>query len=309
MQRKCLRTFPFLYFGRAKSRFARLSYAPLLTKNSGAFSYNRSHSSKSEVRAIYVFYADVFWLQNFLMDFIALTGVNYFLKRHKRWRRIALIAAIFAAVSLLLLLVLHNMSLYLLLVHFVCNTSMVLLCFGWEGKRPFLENWAVTYLGILLLGGVFQWLWESGLLPQNYMLTASLAAVVGYVACVYLMQRKDFANQIYVVYLKKGTRQREFHAYWDSGNQLRDPYTGQAISIVSARAAEVFVDRGQDAIRYVPYRALGTEQGLMEVFTVEELRIRDGRRERKVGPAAIGIANPGLLEQKEYDMILHASLL
>lgn len=251
------------------------------------------------MRVIYVFYADAFWLQNFLMDFAALCGANYFLKRRRKTARLAGLAALYAVISVVLLLVIHNYVLYLLLMHFVINTSMVWLCFGKCGKREFLENWAVIYLCVILLGGICQWI-------GNLWLPAVLAV---YGILTYLMRRKDFANQLFSVSLKKEDRKKELRAYWDSGNQLRDPYTGQAISIISHGAAAEFVNRERDAIRYVPFRALGMEHGLMEVLTVEELCIYDGGKKHRIAPATIGIANPGLLEQKEYDMILHASLM
>lgn len=261
------------------------------------------------MRVIYVFYADTFLLQNFVMDFAALCGANYFLRRRRKAVRLAGFSALYSVISLALLLVIHNYVLYLLFMHFVMNTGMVWSCFGWRGKREFLENWAVIYISVILFGGISQWIADWGIMPQNYAVFALLAVPAGYGILTYFMQRKDFANQLFLVCLKKEERCKKLEAYWDSGNQLRDPYTGQAVSIISHRAAAEFVNRDRDAIRYVPYRALGTEHGLMEVFTVEELCIFDGGRERRIAPAVIGIANPGLLEQKEYDMILHASLL
>lgn len=261
------------------------------------------------MRVIYVFYADTFLLQNFLMDFAALCGANYFLKRRQKAGRLAKAAALYAVVSLLLLLVIHNYVLYLLFIHFAVNTSMVWLCFGWHGKREFLENWAVIYISVILFGGIAGWITDWGILPRNYAVITMLIVPAGYGILTYFMQRREFANQLFLVRLKKEERCKKLEAYWDSGNQLRDPYTGQAVSIISHSAAAEFVNRERDAIRYVPFRALGTEHGLMEVFTVEELCIFDGRKEHRITPAVIGIANPGLLEHKEYDMILHASLL
>ena len=46
------------------------------------------------MRKIYVFYADVFLVQNFLMDLLAIVGVNRFLRRQKKlWRLTAAAAA------------------------------------------------------------------------------------------------------------------------------------------------------------------------------------------------------------------------
>ena len=57
-------------------------------------------------------------------------------------------------------------------------------------------------------------------------------------------------------------------------------------------------EKGQGA--FYPLLFPGTEGGASA---------GDGRHEVEIRPAAVGIANEGLLEGKEYDMILHASML
>lgn len=47
----------------------------------------------------------------------------------------------------------------------------------------------------------------------------------------------------------------------------------------------------------------------MPVTEITCIKIQNGRHEVEIRPAAVGIANEGLLEGKEYDMILHASML
>lgn len=53
-------------------------------------------------------------------------------------------------------------------------------------------------------------------------------------------ERRVYGNHIYPAELKKGERHIRLRAYWDSGNQLTDPYTGQEISILSGSVAEKF---------------------------------------------------------------------
>ena len=55
-------------------------------------------------------------------------------------------------------------------------------------------------------------------------------------------------------------------------------------------------------------RALGAEDGLLAVMDVDEMILQDGRQMRRYEHMAVGIAQKGLLEDKEYDLILHASL-
>ena len=62
------------------------------------------------------------------------------------------------------------------------------------------------------------------------------------------------------------------------------------------------MDQTKDRIRFVPYRALGAEDGLLAVMDVDEMILQDGRQMRRYEHMAVGIAQKGLLEDKEYDL-------
>lgn len=261
------------------------------------------------MRKIYVFYVDVFLLQNFLMDFVAVTGVNIFLKRNCRNRRLLAVSFFTSVLGLVCILSIRNYTVYRLVTHFFLNTIMIFLGFGKCGKREFLENWAVAYLVIIVLGGMMQWISESRVIPHNFFVQTLVIAFAGYGILLYLMRRRGFANHIYIVKIQKDERSMEVKAYWDSGNQLQDPYTGQCVSILSSEKAKIFLDAGKDRIRYVPYQSLGQKGGLLGVTDVDEMVLFDGKRAVHMKQMAIGIAGDGLLEKKEYDLILHGSLL
>lgn len=243
------------------------------------------------------------------MDFIAISGTNFFLKRHRKYRYLLLGAGGSSLLGLAGLLVIRNYVLYCIITHFLINTAMVVFCFGRCGWREFLENWAVTYLVVILLGGILEWFGGSSIFLQNLLLAAPAGAFLVYGFLLYLMRRKNFGNHLCRVFINKDVRQMELVAYWDSGNQLRDPYTGQGICILSHAKAQEFVDSKKDRIRLVPYRSLGENAGLIAVTDVDEMVLQDGIHKHKLKTVAIGIAGQGLLEDKEYDLILHASLL
>ncbi len=212
------------------------------------------------------------------MDFLAVAGANLFLKRCRKMRWLLLGAAVSAVLGLCCILLCRNYLLYCLLTHFLINTLMTVICFGRCDRRQFFENWLAVYLVV-----------TCGLLR-------------------YLGRRRAFGSHVRRAWLGKDARRMALSAYWDSGNQLRDPYTGQPICILSYSLAEKFVDQTKDRIRFVPYRALGAEDGLLAVMDVDEMILQDGRQMRRYEHMAVGIAQKGLLEDKEYDLILHASL-
>ena len=238
-----------------------------------------------------------------------MTGVNYFLRRRRRWRYLILAAALSSVLGLVLLLVVGNYQIYSILTHFVLNTCMVWVCFGRCSKKEFLENWAVTYLVVILLGGILEWLNGNGIISQNMFLMVLVGGMGLYGILLYLMQRKNFANHILEGGICKEERYLKVKAYWDSGNQLRDPYTGQGICILSHAKAQNFFVENRDRFRLVPYQSLGEKEGLLWVSDVDELRLYDGKNKICMQHIAVGVASDGLLEGKEYDLILHASML
>ncbi len=261
------------------------------------------------MRKIYVFYADVFLIQNFLMDLIAVTGANYFLRRHRKYRYLLAASALASVIGLFLLLVVRDAVLYAVTSHFLLNTGMVFLCFGRCRKREFLENWTVTYFIVILLGGTMEWLMQNHVLSRKSLLLGIAGALSVYGILLYLMHRRDFRNHILEAQLKKRESCLPLKAYWDSGNQLCDPYTGQKICILSREKAKDFFDEKKDRFRLVPYRSLGETAGMLWVTDVDELLLFDGRKTTRVAHVAVGIADEGLLENREYDFILHASIL
>jgi len=279
-----------------------------LTKKEQERSYNDIEENRKGVRKIYVFYADVFLLQNLCLDYAAVMGSNLLLKRGKGMLRLFAVSALCSFLGLVLLLSVRDMTWYQLLTHFVLNTGMVLGCFGIGTKKQFLENWLVTYFMVLLLGGGMEWLREQETFSQYHFMQILLAVVLLFSAVAYLVQFKAFGSHIFPGSIQKDIRQISIRAYWDSGNQLRDPYTGKAVSILSYEKAKELIDAGKDNIRFVPYRSLGEQNGLLRVTDIERLELLCGTRRIVIKNAAIGLAEKGLLEGKDYDMILHASV-
>lgn len=265
---------------------------------------------ENEVRKIYVFYADVFLMKNFFMDLAALYGADYFLHRYRKKRYLLLAAALGAAAGLVLLLMIKNRVWYVLISYLLQTILMVFIAFGRSSYREFLENWAVTYLVFLLLGGMLEWIGESnGMTSQNSVpvIAGSIFGVYGILR--YLMRRKDFKNHILEAQIMKRGVSLHVRAYWDSGNQLRDPYTGQGICILSEAKAREFFDEKNDHFRLVPYHSLGESEGMLWVTDVDELLLFDGKKTLRLPHVAVGMADEGLLEKREYDFILHASFL
>lgn len=258
---------------------------------------------------IYIFYADVFVLQNMCMDYIALAGVNCFLKRRKKLRVLILVSFLGSFISLFLQIGIKNAGVRTILLHFVVNTGMTCFAFGWTGKRAFLENWCFVYLTILFLGGIMEWEETIGFSTSFFWIKAILAAVTLSVVTVYFMQKKNFMERIYPVEILHKGKQIAIRGYWDSGNLLVDPYVKEPVNILQKEKAEKLFDRQTDYMRLVPYASLGNLDGLLEVYSVDAMYIWLGKKKLELKPAVVGIAKEDLFKGREYDIILQATVL
>lgn len=231
------------------------------------------------------------------------------MKRRKKLRRLLWVSMLASVMSLLLHIYILNTGFRTILLHFGLNTGMTMVAFGWKDKRFFLENWLFIYLAILFLGGIMEWEVSLGIPPSFFWVKAIVAALVLTGVTICFMQKKDFMGRILKVDVIHHGKAWELSGYWDSGNLLQDPYNGKPVSILQAELASQIFTEQSDYRRLIPYCSLGNANGLLSVYNAEKMYIYQGEKRILVEPAVFGIAEEGLLEGKEYDVILQASML
>lgn len=224
-------------------------------------------------------------------------------------RRLLLVSLLASIGSLLIHIYISNAGFRTILLHFGLNTAMTLLAFGWKDKRYFLENWLFIYLVILFLGGIMEWEAALGIPATIFWGKAIVAAILLTGVTIYFMQKKDFMEQVFRVDVVHHGKTWELNGYWDSGNLLQDPYNGKPVNILQAKLGEQIFSEQNDHMRLIPYCSLGNANGLLSVYNAEKMYIYQGKERLEVEPAVFGIAETGLLENKEYDVILQASML
>ena len=219
------------------------------------------------------------------------------------------ISALASLLGLLIQIYIANAGIRTIILHFGLNMGMALLAFGWAGRKALLENWLVIYLTVLFLGGIMEWEETLGLPSSFFWVKAVLAAVLLSVVTVYLMQKKTFLERMYQIEIVHAGKTYALSAYWDSGNLLVDPYIGKPVNIIGAKAAERIFDGQNASMRLIPYRSLGSENGLLPVYNAQAMYIYQGNQKKEICPVVLGVAKEGLLEGKEYDVILQASMI
>ena len=231
------------------------------------------------------------------------------MKRRKKLKRLLLIATLASVGSFLIHIYIKNGEFRTILLHFGLNTMMTGLAFGWKNRRFFLENWFFIYLTILFLGGIMEWESSLGISSSYFWAKAIVAAIILTVVTIYFAEKKDFLEQMCKVDILHRGRKWELNGYWDSGNLLRDPYNGKPVNLLQENLGRQIFSEESDYMRLIPYCSLGNANGLLSVYNAEKVYIYHGKECFLVEPAVFGIAEDNLLEGKEYDVILQASML
>ncbi len=253
---------------------------------------------------IYEVYIDVLAINNFLADLAALFAVSVFFKRKTPARRILAGAVLGTLGSCAAFLCCRHMAVYLLAVHFLVNPLVLLFCFREKTKQEFLADLCGGYFAFLLLGGITEWLYEGENGFLSYKMTVSAAFLLLPAAVLWI--RRQLQNRIR--YLEAQLCQQGkrlcLTALSDSGNLLRDPYTGKAVSMIDRSVYETAYGAAQ-AVRLIPYESLGCRHGLLEAVTIEELSYAYGNGTKTIKRAVLGLADHALFEKKPYQMIIN----
>lgn len=144
----------------------------------------------------------MFLLENLFMDYMAILGCNCLLKRRIHPGRLFAVSLMFSLIHLFLVCFIHNRILYFDRT-FCFKHRDGIFCFGWEGKRSYLENWVVTYFMCVIQGGALEWLLEQHIFSQNEILQMLVATAVVVTAVICFGERRVYGNHIYPAELKK----------------------------------------------------------------------------------------------------------
>lgn len=217
-----------------------------------------------------VVYADVLFLVNFSADYLVLLTVGKLRRiRLRRWRLIlgALLGALYAVPALILIPTYPLLLLSVLL----SGVALTLVGLGFPGWRRFLSCLVLLWIVSFLYGGAVTALFAfSTRVFGRVPLTGDTGGKVLVFLILFLLSsalvslsrllRAGGAPREVGCRVRVGERVRDLTLMTDSGCLLREPMTGRAVVLLSARAAEGLV----------PPALLSTEEGIEPTLSYDE---------------------------------------
>ncbi len=249
-------------------------------------------------------YIDLVILMNFLVDFFLLIGTNRLCGYPPGWKKAVLAAAVGSVYAGACVLpgfhFLGN-----LLWRTVSLALMSWIAFGFSLGA--LRRGIVFVLLSMALGGVAMGLNGNG--AWNVLAAAGVLCGM----CV-LGFRERIGKASYVpVELSYGDKRIHLTALCDTGNTLRDPVTGRPVLIVGADVAHkltglsvqqlkspvlTMTQSPISGLRLIPYRAIGTDGGLLLALRMQDVSIGNWK-----GSSLVAFAPDGLCREGDYQAL------
>lgn len=247
-------------------------------------------------------------MQNMIMDYFAMIGMNLLMKRGRKTWQLFLLSFLFSGLDTIVVLLFSNVLYVFFFVRTCLNFFMLLVICGKMRWTDWGECLLIQFFCNTMLGGIMEWLNEIQMLAGNFFLYAIVTLIIVTGILSYLERRNQYRIHMMPVRLTHCGKMMEATAYWDSGNQLTDLYTGKPVNIVSKSLAKKLCEETLPAIRYVPFQSLGQKEGMILVFTIDVMEVLGKNDVLKIQSAVLGIAEDSLFEKKDYNIILHASI-
>ena len=261
----------------------------------------------------YIFYADIYFVQNFMMKMTVLYLVLFFNRRIKITTsikgiiRIGMVSSLFTMLEIIGMLSGISYSLFLIVINLFEIPVMFLLVLGKERGKIY-KLLLMGYFFTIIINGILEALWnqfgEVGSYIFYVIFSCGTVIVVSRLWNSYSKMKKG----IFTVELWNKSNEVQSKGLYDSGNRLKDPYTGKGVHIVSDKLLKGLI-KEQKAPVYIPYQALGNSEAMLEVFYIDKMEIELEKQKKIIENCPVGVTKDNLFEGKIYEIILNEEVV
>lgn len=253
----------------------------------------------------YVFYPDVFFLTVFAMDLLSLLLSGILGRMRGKPARLLISAAVGSAWNCILVLfpVMPSM-LEMILTAGLIGSLMTSISFSLKTVSGILRADALLLISAFLTGGVFTFLQESLWLSDVEAVLAVWCLSLGiFFFLKGTLRERVKGRERFPVWLYYAGKRKKFLALADSGNRLVEPVTGKPVSVISYESCKGFCDR-VSAVLYVPYRAVGTGQGILPGIIFEKMEIRLDGTFLEIDKPIVAVCRERLSSDGDFSMLI-----
>lgn len=170
------------------------------------------------------------------------------------------------------------------MVWFGCLLGGCLLLLG---QLPLLAGWERSMTGLLAVGGLFCLIFSGRLAERD----------------------RQEEKPCRVELVGKDGGRLVVSAVVDTGNSLREPISGQPVSVLDQECFHKLFEKEPEGFRLIPYHSVGCDRGVMQGYEIAEMVIELEGVRRVCRKPYVGISRTQVAAGAEYQLLLHPAVL
>jgi stage II sporulation protein GA (sporulation sigma-E factor processing peptidase) len=176
--------------------------------------------------------------------------------------------------------------------------------FDW---KDFIQVSICALVFFILLNGIVEAGYNIFGAKGHFVELVLLSCVVVGIGTKQFLQFRKIQKGCYPTILIHNDRKVDCMGFYDSGNTLKDPYTGVGVHIISQEVTEKLRISKEKSL-LIPYSSMGNENDLMTIVYLDKMIIYRENQRAEQSHLAAGIGGESLFLEKAYDLILNENI-
>lgn len=274
---------------------------------------------------VYIVYLDVFFMINFIMDYMIILMTSKIAKvKKKRIRQLAG-AGCGALYSVIVIKPLTNHLFKITLVNILVAAMMVLISFGFMSISVYIKNVLLLFVVSFTMSGIINYLYYSTVIGKyvrnvlsgnsNKVVNARkfiLVSVLAYILLsaivrIIFIVRKDM-ELFYDVKITFKGKSVVVRGLYDTGNGLTEPVSGKMVHIAEYKILKPLLEgdeKAKENIYVIPFHSIGEEDGIMYGIRMDEMVVLVDDEPKFLYNPIIGIYTGNVSKRGNYSVILN----
>ena len=260
---------------------------------------------------IYQVYIDKLFLLNFVLIFCLLELMSDLLKMPVSHLKICRSAFNSAGVFCLIILIPNLWVSVKIFAGFgVISILVFYYTFSIHNIRKLLKCMMASYITAVLVGGSLSLFFKlTGISFTSMQMIPVIIGITILLKIAVLLLNAQRQKNIYRVRLFVRGTEIQMTALADTGNHLTDPISKKPVCIVQKSVFPKELEFEAQKFRAIPYHAVGTDNGILNGYVMDYLKIELEEGTILILDPVIGICENDLSAKEKYQMILHMKLL
>lgn len=274
---------------------------------------------------VYIVYLDVFFMINFIMDYMIILITSRIAKvKKKRIRQLAG-AGCGALYSVIVIKPLTNHLFKITLINILIAAVMVLISFGFTSASVYIKNVFLLFVVSFTMSGIINYLYYSTVIGKyvrnvlsgnsNKVVNARkfiLVSVLAYILLSAIVRiifsvRKDM-ELYYDVKITFRGKSVVVRGLYDTGNGLTEPVSGKMVHIAEYKILKPLLEgdeKAKENIYVIPFHSIGEEDGIMYGIRMDEMVVLVDDEPKFLYNPIIGIYIGNVSKRGNYSVILN----